>query len=327
MRQGLTSCDDAVRRAVRGRVLEMGVRKHGAPFLEIEPTSRCNADCLMCPRDAMKRATGNMEWRTFAKIIERLRGSRIRFVNFCGFGEPMINRDVFHFISEMRRELGSSMRLVLTTNGSLLSGDRIDRVLDCGLDALFISFNGVTKASYEKIMFPLKFEETLAKIQDLVERNGERLPLSVVAVHNNLCEEEETRYRTFWSKRGVHSVVYWDAHSRGGNFVDPEFYVRNSPVGNGCDVFQYWDCISWEGEFLPCDMDLSSGRQFGLGNVFEQGFTELHERKRSIMAEDRWFPMCDKCDHPHRRKLVEKYSSAGMLDALQPLPAASNSSQ
>ncbi len=108
--------------------------------LQIIITDRCNYKCPTCSKWHETSAHGELtttQWREFLKTAHSLSASRT--VVFGG-GEPLLRRD----ISELIRYANTlRLKTVLSTNGSLLSRDKLVELQDAGLDYLMISLNAV----------------------------------------------------------------------------------------------------------------------------------------------------------------------------------------
>src|SRR5512136_1014791 len=84
----------------------------------IEPTNRCNLNCVTCVRNVWTESLGQMGMATFARVIEGLRAVTPPPVVFLGgFGEPLAHRDIVSMVTQAKA-LGARVELI--TNGTLL---------------------------------------------------------------------------------------------------------------------------------------------------------------------------------------------------------------
>jgi len=128
-------------------------------YLLIDPADTCNLRCTTCPTgvDNENRRSGSltvlnrskrtvMKPELFNAVIEEL-GPYLFFVMFYNWGEPLLNPHVHEYI---RKAKSYDIETEMHTNLSLkLSDQRIEEVLDCGLDNLICSIDGFTQAVYE----------------------------------------------------------------------------------------------------------------------------------------------------------------------------------
>ena len=63
----------------------------------VEWTSKCNAACAMCPRDAIERPQ-SMSLATWRQVLARLAPDEIFRVVLAGHGEPTTHPRFFEFI-------------------------------------------------------------------------------------------------------------------------------------------------------------------------------------------------------------------------------------
>lgn len=117
--------------------------------LYIEPTSQCNLDCRTCMRHAWDEPQGMMSEEVFSRIIEGLKDfSPPPSVFFGGFGEPLFHPEIIDMVDRVKK-LGVAVELI--TNGVMLTKDISGKLLEAGLDTLWVSLDGATPESYSDI--------------------------------------------------------------------------------------------------------------------------------------------------------------------------------
>ncbi len=84
--------------------ITVGVVRKTVPILEglgmarfpgtvrVENTNHCNANCITCTRELMKRPTGFMDMGLFRKIVDECAANRVRKLHLHNFGEPMLDK-------------------------------------------------------------------------------------------------------------------------------------------------------------------------------------------------------------------------------------------
>jgi MoaA/NifB/PqqE/SkfB family radical SAM enzyme len=129
--------------------------------LQIEPTSSCNLNCKICIRRNLERPAHFLSLDNFKKILN---SANFHYVGLHGWGEPLLNENLFEMIMYAESK-GISTNL--TTNGTLIR-ENINNILESGLRE--IAF-GV----YDKELF----SQNLTRIEELVRekrKRGLRIP-------------------------------------------------------------------------------------------------------------------------------------------------------
>jgi MoaA/NifB/PqqE/SkfB family radical SAM enzyme len=124
-------------------MLSPWVRAPRLDWIQVEVSSRCNADCIYCPRHTWR---GRWQSRLLpAELYRQALGAvRTRLVHLQGWGEPLTHPS----LADMIRSAHTASRFVgTTTNGMLLTRDRIEELVDAGLDLLAFSFAGVDETN------------------------------------------------------------------------------------------------------------------------------------------------------------------------------------
>ena len=130
----------------------------------IEPTNRCNLDCVTCIRQSWDEPLGAMPPEIFARIIEGLRSfDPPPDIFFGGLGEPLSHPNILNMVREAKA-LGSKVELI--TNGTLLSKSISTELVAAGLDKLWVSIDGATPESYKDVRLGAALPEVLANLAE-----------------------------------------------------------------------------------------------------------------------------------------------------------------
>lgn len=160
--------------------------------LYVEITTTCNLDCQMCMRRAWDEPIGLMSLDVFAGLMAQIGHLPAPpTVHLSGYGEPMHHPD---FLEMVRLAKATGARVEATTNGTLLTRERAQTLVDLQLDRLVVSIDGVSPGIYHEI-------RTLASLDRVVDnlrwlhrfrlrkwgRHGKpRLALAFVAMRRNV---------------------------------------------------------------------------------------------------------------------------------------------
>ncbi len=292
-------------------------RPWGLPtILQVEPTSRCNLECAICPvATGLGRAAGDMDLAMFRKLVDELRDSLLAIL-FWDWGEPFLNPRAFDMIRYARQ---AGIKVISSTNGHVFAGgDLAPEVVESGLDVLVCSVDGISQETYQRFRRKGRLDTVLEGIRRVVaekRRSGSRTPIVnlrfIVMQH---CEHEVPLLREFAQSLGVDVLTLRKFHfvpgTTGGGLVPSESRFQlpllaqdtRTPVRvsrNPCR--NLWNCptVHWDGTVCSCFMDYNERRP--LGSLQQQGFREIwygesYKRLRSEFRRS-WqqLPLCGEC--------------------------------
>ncbi len=158
----------------------------------IEPTNICNLDCRICMRNVWEEPLGNLSRQTFSRIMEGISEfSPVPSVFFGGFGEPLAHPDILEMIATAKRS-GAVVELI--TNGILLSEAVVQRMIELGLDRLWVSIDGATPESYADVRLGDALPQVIGNLTRLKDLHGlfgadlPRLGIAFVAMQRNIAD-------------------------------------------------------------------------------------------------------------------------------------------
>lgn len=130
----------------------------------IEPTNRCNLDCVTCIRNSWDEPLGTMSSDTYSRIVDGLRSfDPPPDIFFGGLGEPLSHPDILNMVREAKA-LGSRVELI--TNGTLLSKSVSEELVAASLDRLWVSLDGATPESYTDVRLGATLPEVLNNLYE-----------------------------------------------------------------------------------------------------------------------------------------------------------------
>jgi MoaA/NifB/PqqE/SkfB family radical SAM enzyme len=129
----------------------------------IEPTNACNLECRTCIRNIWDEPIGRMNSKTFDRIIEGLESfSPKPTVFFGGFGEPLFHPGIVDMVARVKA-LDATVELI--TNGTLLTQEMSNRLIESGLDMLWVSLDGATPESYADVRLGAALPDVLSNLK------------------------------------------------------------------------------------------------------------------------------------------------------------------
>lgn len=145
--------------------------------VQIFPVYACNFRCNYChfsiEKENRKFVTDkiSMDLALYKKCVDDMCGfpEKIRTLRFVGMGEPLLHKDLPEMIAYTKKK-GIANRVEVITNGSLLTDELSDALIEAGLDRMVISIQGTTAQKYEEVSHvSLNFDEFIQKIRYFYE--------------------------------------------------------------------------------------------------------------------------------------------------------------
>jgi radical SAM protein with 4Fe4S-binding SPASM domain len=267
------------RMEVRGRLDDAG---DFPKVILIDTVSHCNLKCAMCVHRIMKRKKGVMKVELFRKIIDEisLRDKDAR-VWMVFFGEALLLKGKIPSIFDLiayAKEKGLT-DVVLNSNGTLLDDDCAVKLIESGLDAIYIGIDAFNEETYSRIRVGGEFSKTVENTKNLL-REKERLGSSKPAVYVQFVEMEANRrekegFIEFWKDLGavvkIRPMVSW-----AGSVEAP-----NQTLDNDKRRPCYWAMqtmsITDTGKVVTCAVDLDA--RFVAGDINNQTLLEAWNGK------------------------------------------------
>lgn len=273
--------------------------------IQIETNTICNARCIMCPHQQVSKElpNGHMDLSLFEKILaECAREPSLRRIEPFLNNEPFTDYRIIDWI-RLAKQMVPHATVTITTNGSLLKPKDTDLLIHSGLDAIWFSFNGATKETYEKIM-GLSFDTVKHNIDYLLSVKPNRLRVFTNMIETLPMQGEIADNIRYWQSRGVGSGVSPLVNRAGNvsNFAELNYKpLSESPVRT-CDLVFHKMYIGYNGDVLLCCMDWR--RKIVLGNVRLQSLREIwngipYQRYRCLLEQDRSreLELCSSCTY------------------------------
>ncbi len=127
--------------------------------LTVELTSRCNLSCTICPRHASGGSDGeDLDLETFCKIIDAT--PHLRVLMPYQWGEPLLSPILFDAIAYAAAR---GVRVMVTTNGTLLDRRKARALIDAGCERLTFSFDGSVET--QQMIRGFAGEEIIEKVR------------------------------------------------------------------------------------------------------------------------------------------------------------------
>jgi len=266
-------------------------------IVQIESTNICNAKCVFCPRDEMHRRQGVMEMDLFTKIVDECAARGITHVRVHNYGEPFLDRQL---VEKVRYAKAKGIKEVgMISNGSLITEDIAQGMIDAGLDAINISVDAAGKDVFERTRLNLDYDTVVANIRSLARlrreagRTHPKLILSFVRQNNSAEEQEFIRE---WSQV-ADKIHITDLHNWAGTLN------ARSAVQFPCYRLWLTFTVLWDGRVSLCCADFDGRHILGdlRTSTIEQVWNSpAYRAVRRQHLESGGPEICRSCDLPKK---------------------------
>ncbi len=171
--------------SLRGAVAERGPK-----VVFIEVTNRCNLLCQTCPRTYFQREpVKSLSLDGFVRIAEQF--PQMQRALLHGVGEPLLNRELPEIIKYLK---GRTIEVIINSNGTLLSPQWQEKLIESGLDQYRCSIDGAKDETYARIrgadLLPKlrRGLEGLIKTKERLRAPTPQISIWCVATRENLQE-------------------------------------------------------------------------------------------------------------------------------------------
>lgn len=232
--------------------------------VQIETTNNCNLKCNKCLREKMTRNKGFISMNTFINSLRLCKEFGIEVIRLHNWGEPLLHPKIINFI-KLAKTL--DFEVGFTTNGTLLTHNKLSELKKAGLDKLDISYNINRQDKYYLKVF-------YNKSNNLGIDTWFRSVVFSKEEYNNLKDELNDYNVRF--QRGV----YFDFNKK-----------RDKP----CKVIENQFVIQWNGVIVPCCVMYNN--QYIYGRIKEITVNELRLEINKFKLKNDLFSLRNCCNH------------------------------
>lgn len=284
--------------------------------IEIENTTVCNKKCIFCchnhPSQEIRQQ--QMSFDNFKKVIDDL--PHLRWVNIAGIGSNFLHKDYIRMLEYLSAK---NLNVNFVDEFDFFTEEHSRKVIELGVNSIYISFDGATKKTYEKIKVNCNYDKALANIKTLLRLKKEmNSPFPVIHfrfIVNKLNYREMPDYLELihgLENRGTRSRVEFiglivfpgiEKYHIGMEEIPDDIVIRTYEKALEYDINLYFShatvklspmdyCVRWtepfilvSGEIIQCCAVLmQSNREFlkrlSFGNVFEKSIRDIWNSRR-----------------------------------------------
>jgi len=290
-------------------------------IFDVEVTNRCNARCVMCPREKTP-GQGLMDEATFRQTVARaVEYGRVESFVIGGLGEPLVHPAIVDFV---RVAASAGLRPSIITNAALLTKEKSQGLIEAGLHHVNVSIGGLTPETYESVHRGLRWRETYANVLNFLDLAAGKASVNLQISPTEQTYLEASGIAKYWRKLGVRlCLIFPFASSRGGALDNglakrkrcPTRRLNNLPSGTlnieavfrptkrdaaalhrqadfVCYPKDRITFVSWQGNYHLCCNDYE--KRHVIGNVRDMSVAEAYRRKAEIGRVN--LKLCEECD-------------------------------
>jgi len=148
-------------------------------------TQACNMACKHCYQDAGKKSDGELALDEQKRIVDLLARRDVAMIAFSG-GEPLMSPT---FLPVARYAADRGMHLTVATNGTLLTQDKVARMVDAGIRYAEISLDSTDPATHDAWRgSPGFWDRAVAGIRNVVAHPGIKCGVAMTVARWNLAD-------------------------------------------------------------------------------------------------------------------------------------------
>ena len=286
------------------------------PFVVfVDPASACNFRCAFCPTghrgmiDETGRFQGVMKLPLFKKIIDDLSEFEkpIKVLRMYKDGEPFLNNNLANMIAYAKQS-GTVEYIDTTTNGSLMTPERLGPVLEAGLDKINISVDGMNREQYRKFTgFDFDFDKFVEHVKWLDANKG--TCEVVIKIPGDLINDAQRQefldtFGDYCDRIFIENFApcwpEFDVEAHTGIKITQGIYQQPIKPTDTCPYIFYSVSVNADGLVSSCFLDW--GRKLLIGDLSKQSLKEVwHSKKMNTLRlqhlEGRRMenPVCSQC--------------------------------
>jgi len=232
-----------------------------------EVTRGCNLSCVHC-RASSKYCPyeGELDTARCLKLIDEIAAFSSPVIILTG-GEPYFRKDIFEIAAYGTQK---GLRMVLATNGTLVTDGIARKSIDAGIQRVSISIDGPDAESHDSFRgVPGAFEGAMAGI-DAFRRAGMEFQINTTITRLNLHQMQEIFDLAIRLEAAAHHIFLLVPTGRGREMADQEISAE-----------EYEEALGWfyEQEFAsPIQLKATCAPQF---------YRIFHQRKKENQDQPR----------------------------------------
>lgn len=242
------------------------------PVISLELTNHCNLKCPYCANPTLIRPKSYIEWPLLEKIVDECAERKYNLAWLHGVGEPLLWDRLEETISLIKRKGAGDGSF--GTNGTLLRPARVKRLLDAGLESIYVSIDTLDPKLYANTRGG-KLDIIVRNIKDMIEVVPSTFQITVALMNHKDQTITEKNIAQFHEVFGHHANVRTNLVVNQLFPSAPEDFRSNGDAQKvqGCGSPLNYVFIALDGRVAVCCMDQEV--LHSLGNVAERSIHDI----------------------------------------------------
>ena len=281
--------------------------------IHLESSSRCNGNCVTCPRQGMSRFQGEMSTKLFVKAVQNVveKSWHLDYFHFHLNGEPLYLPigELCWRINYAKDNLPGNPILCFFTNASLMNKYKSRLILESKLDKIVFSVDGGNKETFEKMRPGLDWEIVVDNITHFMRIKKEinsSIATQTAFIPCTINKESLPAYYTLFRGLGIDDVGGSGVNNIGG-YIDSKTMRLPTQYTGGDKSVPCWRIfidlsICADGKAVVCCQDVRADQI--IGDLNTQTLSEIWQgkefetiRRLHLTKEQQKIPFCKNCDY------------------------------
>lgn len=303
--------------------------KKNIPFLSIETTNICNANCIFCAYQFQLRPTGIMSMDLFKKIVLEYAQHNTGNVNLTPtVGDPLADKYLIERIKYLR-SFSNINKIGFYSNLISLSNFNLKEIIMSGINSIAVSTSGFHEDMYKRIYRSAQYKKMYKNLFDLIKINNEnKNPVDItIDMRSDLSLSETLKlndYKKLLSYISPSKFFYkfyydnWAGKIKKENLIGSMKLrkklnlnlnqIRISP----CSEFYSGPHIYWDGKVGICGCRDVDAKELIIGDAREANINDIwFGKKREYLLEQFMSnpkDICKNCTHYNNLSVLNQIS-------------------
>lgn len=280
----------------------------------LDPCDCCNFKCAFCPTNISHKYKElrfkYMSMEQFEKIVSDLKEfpNKVKVVELYGFGEPLLNENIAAMI-KLLKEAEVTEQVRIATNGSLLTHELSEKLVEAGLDYMKISIEALDNAGYVSIAnMRVDVARLKSEISYLYDISRGKMEIGIKIISESLKNEKDAeKFYEMYTPISDYTFIediknIWSGFEEMQLEADEkrDYYSQNVQGYKICSYPLTHMVIHTNGDVGACCFDWTHETSYG--NVFEESLYSIWKsdkakrfRKLHLKRKQQEIPFCNEC--------------------------------